>query len=249
MNNIVRFFILSLLFFSTQLWGQSPHVAGTIIEEPIKKHRHDKQFNFGIKGGFTSSLFLVSDITLNGIRVEEVQNNYKIGYFGSLFARVNFNRHFLQPEVSYNVNRCNITFDKPTTDEVLPEEASITSSIHSIDVPILYGYNIIKEGPYSMALFGGPKLRYIWNKKSHVTFENFGMQEINEELYPLNLSCTVGIAVTISPIFFDFRYDIGLHNISRKVIHNVEAGGEQVADKVRFHRRDNVLSFSLGCFF
>lgn len=250
MNKVLKFFILSLSVLPATLWGQSPHVPGTMIEEPLKKHRHDRTVNFGIKGGFTSSLFLVSNLTLNGVTVDEVQNNYKIGHFYSVFTRINFGHHFLQPEISYNVNRCNITFDKPTEDDILPEEASITSSIHSIDIPVMYGYNIIKEGPYSMAVFGGPKFRYIWNKKSHVTFDNFDQQDINEELYPLNVSFTIGAAVTISRIFFDFRYDMGLHNISRKVIYDAGAADDETpVDKIRFHRRDNVLSFSVGVFF
>lgn len=158
--------------------------------------------NFGIKGGFTSSLFLVSDLVLNGTVIDEVQNNYKIGYFGSFFMRINFKRHFLQPELSYTINRCNITFEKPLPEDApessIPEMASITSSIHSFEIPVIYGYNIIKEGPYSLAVFGGPKIRYIWDRQSKVTFENFDQRDIEEELYPLNVSLTAGVAVTIS---------------------------------------------------
>lgn len=119
---------------------------------------------------------------------------------------------------------------------------------------MIYGYNIIKEGPYSLAVFAGPKVRYIWDKKSKVTFENFEQQNIKEELRPLNLSFTAGVAVTISRIFFDFRYDIGLHNISKRVSYKVPADNGTVNKnasnhEIRFHRRDNVLSFSLGIFF
>jgi hypothetical protein len=240
-----------LLAFSATMWGQLPVVPGTDEpERPQHTHRHDRRVNFGIKGGFTSSLFLVSDLVLNGTVIDEVQNNYKIGYFGSVFMRINFERHFLQPEISYNINRCNITFEKPAAEDAPLEMASITSEIHSVDIPVIYGYNVIKEGPYSLAVFGGPKFRYIWNKKSEVTFENFDQQGIKERLRPLNLSFTLGVAVTISRIFFDFRYDIGVHNISRKVTYDdgvVE--GDPPADEIRFHRRDNVLSFSFGVFF
>jgi hypothetical protein len=91
------------------MWGQLPVVPGTDKpEHPQHTHRHDRRVNFGIKGGFTSSLFLVSDLVLNGTVIDEVQNNYKIGYFGSFFMRINFKRHFLQPELSYTINRCNI---------------------------------------------------------------------------------------------------------------------------------------------
>lgn len=250
------FIYICMFFFPTMLWGQLVNSTDTESESVPAKHHHDHRINFGIKGGFTSSLFLVSDLMMDGVKIDEVQNNYKIGYFSSLFMRINFGKHFIQPEVSYNVNRCNITFEQPENTETSP--ASITSSIHSIDIPIIYGYNFIKEGPYSLAAFGGPKLRYIWNKKSEVTFENFDRKGIHEELYPLNASFTLGVAVTISSVFFDFRYDIGLHNISKKIAYDntamnndmeIATGGETPSDEIRFHRRDNVLSFSLGVFF
>ena len=128
-------FGVCLLAFSTAMWGQLPVVPGTDKpEHPQHTHRHDRRVNFGIKGGFTSSLFLVSDLVLNGTVIDEVQNNYKIGYFGSFFMRINFKRHFLQPELSYTINRCNITFEKPLPEDApessIPEMASITSSIH-----------------------------------------------------------------------------------------------------------------------
>ena len=106
-------FGIYLLACTTFTWGQLPVVPGTEEpERPQHVHRHDRRVNFGIKGGFTSSLFLVSDLVLNGTVINEVQNNYKIGYFGSFFMRINFKRHFLQPEFSYTINRCNITFEK-----------------------------------------------------------------------------------------------------------------------------------------
>lgn len=258
MMKIRRFLCgLCLLAGSTFTWGQSLIVPGTADEVGLKVH-HDRPVNFGIKGGFTSSLFLVSNFSVNGVAIDEVQNNYKIGYFGSFFIRVNFDRHFLQPEISYNINRCNITFDKPLPDDApagtIPEEAFINSSIHSIDIPVIYGYNIIKEGPYSLAVFGGPKIRYIWNRKSDITFENFDQLNIKEQLRPFNLSFTAGVAITISRIFFDFRYDIGLHNISKRVSYEVPssvnlAEGSDSNNEIHFHRRDNVLSFSFGVFF
>lgn len=250
-------FGLCLLLFSTSMRGQLPIVPGTAEPERVKRH-YDRPVNFGAKGGFTSSLFLVSDLTINGVIINEVQNNYKIGYFASLFMRINLDRHFLQPEISYTINRCNITFEKPLPDNApenaVGELASITSSIHSFEIPVMYGYNIIKQGPYNMAIFGGPKIRYIWDKKSKITFENFDQQEIVEELYPLNFSFTAGVSISISRIFFDFRYDIGLHNISKSISYRPafdETVGDEVSpiNQIRFHRRDNVLSFSLGVFF
>ncbi|WP_373827894.1 porin family protein, partial [Bacteroides heparinolyticus] len=166
--------------------------------------------------------------------------------------------HFLQPEISYNINRCNITFERPlpavATTTPPSVEASITSTIHSIDFPVIYGYNIIKEGPYRLAVFGGPKIRYIWNKKSDITFDGFNQKNIREQLHPFNISFTTGVSVTISRIFFDFRYDIGLHNISKRVTYDIptnenKATDETAKNRIRFKRRDNVLSFSFGVLF
>ncbi len=248
------YIIFCLLFLSTSvLWGQSPHVAGT--PDDSRPTYREPFLNIGIKGGFTASLLLVSNLTLNGVRIEKVQNNYKIGHFGSLFMRMNFGHHFLQPELSYAINRCNITFGKSDPEKSTLRESAILSSIHSIDIPFLYGYNIVKEKPYSMALFAGPKLRYLWNKKSKVSFINFDQQNIEEKLRPLCLSLTIGASVTISRIFFDFRYDVGLHNISRSVTYTPVATTSSSEDKtgsaddIRFRRRENVLSFSLGIFF
>lgn len=246
---------LSFCLVPTVVWGQTGNMP-----EPNDSTRihHNHSVNFGVKGGFTSSLFLISDFSINGIPIKEIQNNYKIGYFGSLFMRINFGNHFLQPEVSYNINRCNITFNKPQTNDAsvgnLPAQAAITTSIHSIDVPVIYGYNIIKEGPYGLSVFGGPKIRYIWNRKSEIIFENFDQQNIQEELQPLNLSFTLGVAVNISRIFFDFRYDIGLHNMSKRISYEIPASEGTTAEEaagqtIHFHRRDNVLSFSLGILF
>lgn len=226
--------LLSGCYLSTLHAEETDKTPGTI---PVT-------VNFGAKAGFTAALSLINDFTINGIEVEQVQNNYKVGYFASLFMRINFGRHFLQPEVSYNVNSCEVSFNKPMTDDTAldignNERASISSQIHSFDIPVLYGYNFIKQGPYNMAVFGGPKIRLLWNYKSDITFRNFDDNYLEEELHHWGLSFTLGVAITISPIFFDFRYDIGLLNLSERI-----SGGD-----VNYRRRDNVLSFSLGIFF
>lgn len=206
--------------------------------------------NFGVKGGFTSSLFLVSDLTINDVRIDEVQNFYRIGYFGSVFMRINFKRHFVQPEISYAINRSGISFLMPATSENKAQTAGIETTIRNFDIPVIYGYNLVKEHPCSMAIFGGPKLRYIWGGESHVEFRNFPQEGLSERLRPFNVSLTLGVAVTISPIFFDCRYDISLHNISKEVTYQPKDSPEPLAThSVRFRHHDNVLSFSLGVFF
>lgn len=238
-----------LLFISTLMigWASAQQTLQEKMERP-----NTRKVNFGIKAGFNSSMFLVSDFKIKDVTIDEIQNNFQIGYFGALFMRINMKRHFLQPEISYNISRCEITFDKLGSQhpDIEPEYASVASSIHSIDFPMLYGYNVVKEGPYGMSLFAGPKVRYIWGRQNTITFDNFDQKGIQEELYPFNVNVVVGVAVNISRIFFDFRYEQGLRNISKSVTYDsLNPDGSLGVSDITFRRRDNVLSFSLGVIF
>ena len=154
-----------------------------------------KKINFGIKAGFNSSMFMVSELKIKDVTIDEVQNNYKIGYFGAIFMRFNIKKHFIQPEASYNVSKGEITFDKLGSQHpaIEPDYASVQSVLHSIDFPILYGYNVVKKGPYGMSIFAGPKLRYLWGKQNEITFTNFDQKGIHEKLYPLNVLSLIHI--------------------------------------------------------
>ena len=238
-------FILLIIGISNDLWSNRN------IENKIDRNS-DYRVNIGLKAGFNSSMFLVSRFKIKDVTINEFQNNYEIGYFAAAFLRFNIKRHFIQPEVSYNISTCEITFDKLGSQhpDLEPDYAAINSKIHSIDIPILYGYNIIKQGPYAMSIFAGPKLRCIMGAKNKITFENFDQKGINEELYPFNLSAVVGVGVNIWRIFFDFRYEQGIHNISRSVVYDhINQDGSVGVSNMTLHRREQVLSFSLGLLF
>lgn len=232
-------------------------LPGIAQQRDLKEYAGHKKVNFGVKGGFNSSMMLINELTINGNAITNIQNEYKIGYFASVFMRINFDRHFLQPELSYNINRCEIQFSEPKDESNListPTQYAISSRISCFELPILYGYNFVQEGPYQMAVFGGPKLRYIWGKHTNNTFYNFPQADIGEEMYPFNFSFTLGIAVTISRVFFDFRYDIGLHNISKNISYTpIDLSNESFnvsnENQIHFRRRYNTLSFSLGLYF
>ncbi len=216
----------------------------------------EQRVNYGIKAGFNSTLLLINDFSLDGTYINEVQNNYKVGYFGSLFMRINLGKHFLQPEISYAINKGSISFSQPQEETAGAPivHSSISSTIHSIEMPLLYGFNVIKEDIYGLAIFGGPKLRYLMQQKGQTTFTNLELPNLNEELRPFNFSCTLGVAVTIHRLFFDFRYDIGLHNISRKMTYDLPSpdsshDGPIPTGEIKFHRHDNTLSFSMGIIF
>ena len=132
------------------------------------------------------------------------------------------------------MSKSEISFDKRGSQhpDIEPDYASVNSTIHTIEMPLLYGYNFIKEGPYGMAFFFGPKFKYILNSKSKLEFTNFDQEGIKEKLYPVNMNAVAGVGVNISNIFFDFRYEVGLRNISKSVtyIESNSDGTEEVAN-------------------
>lgn len=141
MNMLRKFILPGLLAIACTAVGQNYNAEK--VDRP-----NTKKINIGIKAGFNSSMFMVSELKIKDVTIDEVQNNYKIGYFGALFMRINMKKHFIQPEVSYNVSKCEITFDKLGSQHpaIEPDYASVQSVLHSVDFPILYGYNVVKKG-------------------------------------------------------------------------------------------------------
>ena len=102
MNMLRKFILPGLLAIACTAVGQNYNAEK--VDRP-----NTKKINIGIKAGFNSSMFMVSELKIKDVTIDEVQNNYKIGYFGALFMRINMKKHFIQPEVSYNVSKCEIT--------------------------------------------------------------------------------------------------------------------------------------------
>ena len=212
----------------------------------------DAKVNIGVKAGFNSSMFFIDEFTVGGYALDHIQNNYKVGYFGSFFVRFNLKKHhFFQTEASYNITKGSISIEKSTENiDLLQNNALVKTTIHSFDVPLLYGYKFVDIDPYGMAFFIGPKVAYTWEKHTKNEYSGFYQQNIIETIRPFNFSGVVGLAVNVSNIFFDFRYEVGLHYISDGVSFN-----QNVTDvlydeqKITMKRRRNVLSFSLGVIF
>ena len=207
--------------------------------------------SFGVKGGFNSTMLFADVFHIGGDKVADTQNNYKVGYFASAFLRINIKKHFIQPEVSYNINQASVSIDvQPNNSALIAENALVKSKMISFDFPLLYGYKFVDKAPYGMALFVGPKVAWTWDKHCKIDYSGFYQKDIEEKFKPLNYSAVFGLAVNISNIFCDFRYEIGLNNISDSVVYNEQATSAPYKEKeIVFKRRRNVLSFSVGFIF
>ena len=83
--------------------------------------------SIGIKAGFKSSMFFSDELSIGGEKIEDLQNNYKVGYFAALFCRFNLKEHhFLQTELSYNVSKGSVSIPNTLANsELIPDNALI----------------------------------------------------------------------------------------------------------------------------
>lgn len=200
-------------------------------------------FNYGLKGGFSATMYQIVDFKINNFDMTRtMEETSRVGSFVTLFSRFNIDRHFIQSEFTYNVGKYTITFDRNVwnSESEEPILASYSMKTYAFEIPLYYGYNFVKSGPYRMNFFLGPKAKILLTNFCKQDYSNFVQENINETLRPVNFSFVVGLGVNISNVFFDFAYEFGLHNISDHFSTN------NVEDKIEFKRRKNILSFSLG---
>lgn len=208
--------------------------------------------NVGVKAGFNSTMFIIHRLSVGGQEIEHLQNNYKVGYFGTLFLRFNIRqRHFLQTEMTYTVSKGSIAATGQAENKgVLSSDMLVKSQHHAVALPLLYGYRFVHAAPYQMSFFFGPQATYTWKRSDGNTYSGFYQQDIRERFHPLSYSLVGGLAVSITNIFFDFRYETGLHNLTESVTFDRTATAPPYdTQDIRLKRRRNVLSFSLGVIF
>lgn len=208
--------------------------------------------NVGVRAGFNSSMFIIDRFTVGGNDIMNIQNNYKVGYFGAFFCRINLKKHhFLQPEVIYNISNGSISAAKTKDNsDYVADNILVKSRIHTFGIPLLYGYKFVDVSPYGMALFVGPKVSYTWEKYTKNEYSGFYQQGISETIHPIRYSAILGLAVNVANVFFDFRYEIGLSNMVKSISYD-KAQTEAMYNEqdIILKRRNNELSFSVGVIF
>ncbi len=214
------------------------------------RQRDYRLINYGVKGGFSSTLYDVQELSIATLPINEHTAKSEISSFYTIFTRLNMKRHFLQTEASYNISNYSIEFPTEQWNPAAKphDKSAISTQIIGVEVPLYYGYHILKEGPYGMSFFIGPKAKFILIDYSSHTFENIPYNQISENINPLNFSLMAGFGVNISRIFFDFSFEYGLHNIS-KGFNTIDIKGNEGTQDMIFNRRKNVLSFSVGFMF
>ena len=212
--------------------------------------KHEALLNYGVKGGFSSTIYEVNDFVVASVPITEYVAKSEISSFYTAFVRLNAQRHYLQSEISYNISHYTIEFaTSQWNPSATPYELSaLSTKIVGFEVPLYYGYHILKEGPYGLSFYIGPKAKFVLTDYSVHHFENSPYDHLSESIYPINFSLMMGLSVHISRIYFDFSFEYGLHNISNG-FHTTDILGTPSDESLIFDRRKNVLSFSVGFMF
>lgn len=214
------------------------------------RQNNDPLINYGVKAGFSSTMYEVNDLIVAGKPISDYMTRSEISLFYTAFARLNIDKHYLQTELTYNISNYTLEFaTEQWSSSALPyDKSTIATKITGFEIPLYYGYHIIKEGPYGMSFFAGPKAKFILVNSSRHWFKNFPYEHITENVTPVNFSLMAGFGVNIARVFFDFSFEYGLNNISNGFT-TIDLEGNEIQQGLIFNRRKNVLSFSIGFMF
>lgn len=204
----------------------------------VKELNVSKRFNWGIRLGVNAPLVDIRHMSLDGTPVDESDSESSLGLTGSFIGRYNIKRHYIQLEVGMHQSHTRLY----NPDYGL---SKINTSAYAVDVPVLYGYNITKHGPFLMNLFAGPRVSYICNETSRInTSGNVSRNLVyNDKPNSFSFYAVGGLSTTIGHLYIDFRYAYCIRN-SKDQSFNI--GLDNTTGQVKLSRAINELSISIG---
>ena len=205
------------------------------------------RFNVGLKAGFQAVTYNDPEFDIEGYKFDtnNIQSN-KIGYAFSAFARISKNKFYLQTEGAFGIT--NHSFDFMDEQEnidgnFIPNNTVYDLRTYCIQVPILFGYNIVERGRYGLGIFTGPRTKFVLTSLSQQNFKHFRYEHIEEVLNKRTYYWEVGMGIKISRVFLDITFDAGLNKAASHIISHDD--GKIFTSS----RCDNILSFSVGFIF
>lgn len=205
----------------------------------VKELNVSKRFNWGVRLGVNAPLVDIRHMSLDGTQIDESDSESSLGLTGSFIGRYNFKRHYIQLEVGMHQSHTRLY----NPDYGL---SKINTSAYAIDVPVLYGYNITKHGPFLMNLFAGPRVSYICNETSQIDVNGTTSRNLVYDDKPNSFSfyAVGGLSTTIGHLYIDFRYAYCIGN-SKDQSFKIDLDDSQVG-QVKLSRAVNELSISIG---
>lgn len=218
------------------------HLAGA-AQGPVKVE--DRIFNFGAKAGMNSAIPIVKSLSINGVEAGNISYNYDVGLLGAVFCRINMDRFFIQPSLSWTKTSGTVFFNIPSETEAAGADDKLEFNVKSLEAPVLIGYKIVKEGPYGLSFMAGPNFKYSYD--THYTSYLSNAPHDYDVGSPFRISIVCGMGVSIWRLFFDVTYEFGLNKVDSSFSdYDTEESSEA---NISIDKRTNTMSFSLGFLF
>ncbi|MDM1408882.1 porin family protein [Myroides sp. DF42-4-2] len=148
--------------------------------------------NIGIKTGLN-----FTDFSSNP-KVYSTKNS--TGFGVGAMARINISRSYIQADLMYSEK--SVKFEWAF--------GSDKATMKNIEIPVVYGYKLLKSPLYNLRVFGGGVYTAVLNNLSKGAVDN-AFNEFDKS----NIGYRVGAGVDILKFTVDVSYDGGLSNISK----------------------------------
>lgn len=215
----------------------------------------DKTFNWGGKIGVNAAFPIVKSLTIDNQEMKDIRLQYKVGYQAAVFARVNIDRFYIQPSLAWQYTEGDIRFNIPQEESSFDGTIAqspisrnrITYKSATLEVPVMVGYYLVKEGPYALSMMFGPNIKYNY-KTRYSTDMTDSPREFEDDNTPFGIGIAAGLGVSIWRLFLDFSYEFGLNEVASDFR---EIGKNEANPKgtLNIEKRTNIMSFSLGFLF
>ena len=172
------------------------------------------QLGFGIKGAVT-----MSNITTDIAEIEEAaQTGFQFGGF----VRIGDKWH-LQPEAYFSMKNGQFNFDITEVDpgnlNTITKSVNYTTTLNTIDIPVLIGYKLIDPPLMNVRLQAGPVASIVTSKKFKMEVDGVEQSVDDDEgdiFKDMNWGLQFGAGVDFLMFTVDLRYELGLSNIYDK---------------------------------
>lgn len=175
--------------------------------------------NIGIRAGLTTSQ-LTTDLS------EQFSSDNTLGYQFGAFARLNFNKFYVQPELIYNHRSTKLEYEINPVIDGENQRVGVRSDmkIGTFDIPVIAGFKLIKNKLFNVRLFAGPNISFSSSKKVSYEYttndgEDFdgeipddgkiSLDDFNSTTWYLQ----AGAGVDVLFLTFDIRYEKGLSDL------------------------------------
>ena len=211
----------------------------------------EKKFNFGAKVGFNATLPVINSLRVLDFDANQFHTSYQVGYLAAIFFRFNIQRFYIQPSPSWHYGRSHldfvINFPEIEGEADPPIKGNLRMHTQSLELPILFGYHLVKQGPYGLSLMVGPKVKYNYKLDYNMAIDEREVRFVNDDT-PFGVNIVSGMGVSIGRLFFDFVYEFGL-NQTEASFKQLYSSSPESSFEIQINKRTNVMSMSIGILF